>query len=290
MLELLLEPVIAVLIAGGLFLIGTACFPGIYPPAQKALRFRAPKKLTQSQVVINQLAERIAPLLNLDPIKRSQTELSLQSLGHSETPEMFHAKAIAQSVVMAALCAVVAVFSVPLGIGVMVFTGFLFYRRQIMALERELLERRTLIERELPQFASTICQSLQSTRDVVAILRAYRRVCGHVLAGEIDKTLNDIMTGNAERAIRALDERIASPQLSQITRGLLAVMRGDDQRQQFEWMSEEFRKAQDEAVERMLLQRPQKLHPYMGVLFVFLVLMMGIALGTDIAESLKSFS
>lgn len=276
------------LIGGGLFLILSSCLPGPYAPARKALRSRAPKRLTQIQVLQNQLAEIIAPQLDLDPIKRSQADLLLRNLGHTETPELFHARAMAQSFFFVALCAAVLIVSVPLGIGVMAFCGIWYYNHQISSLERELAEKREAIERELPQFASTICQSLGTTRDIVAILASYRRVCGPALAGEIDKTLNDIMTGNAERAIHALESRVASPKLAQLTRGLLAVLRGDDQRQYFDVLAEEFRKSQDEAIERELLQRPQKLYPYMGVLFVFLVLMIAVSIGTDLVQSLRA--
>lgn len=275
----------ALLCCVGVFLILSSSLPSLYPPARKALRFRAPKRLTQSQILQNQLAEKIAPLLDLDPIKRSQTEQLLQSLGHPESPELFCARGIAQSLFLAALMSFLLLISVPVGLGVMLFVAVIYYKKQTTSLEKELAKKRAAIERELPQMASTVCQSLGTTHDIVAILQSYRRICGPVLAGEIDKTLNDIMTGNPERAIRALESRVASPKLGQITRGLLAVMRGDDQRQYFDILAHDLRRSQDEAVERELLERPQKLHPYMGVLFVFFVLMLVASFGADLANS-----
>ena len=156
-------------------------------------------------------------------------------------------------------------------------------------LEKELAAKRAAIERELPQFASTIRQSLGTTRDVVAILSSYRRVCGPALAGEIDKTINDMTTGNAERAIRALESRVASPKLGQLTRGLLAVLRGDDQRMYFDVLAEEYRKSQNEEVERELLRRPQKLYPYMGAMFVGFALMLVVSLGTEILSGIHQY-
>lgn len=272
----------------GLFLIATSFYPGIYPPARKAIRFRAPKRLTQSQVLQNQLAEQIAPRLDLDPIRRSRTEMLLRNLGHTESPELFLARAMAQSIFVVTLCAPLLLLSVPLGFGSMLLGGFGYYNNQVQSLERELELKKASIERELPQFASTICQSLGTTRDVVAILSSYRRVCGPTLASEIDKTLNDIITGNAETAIHAFEARVASPKLSQVTRGLLAVMRGDNQREYFDILSAEFCKSQDEAVERELLRRPKKLHPYMGILFIFFVLMLIVSLGTDFTQTIKN--
>ncbi|WP_352415071.1 hypothetical protein [Oscillibacter ruminantium] len=284
-----MEWLVAILISAGAFLVCTASFPGIYPPARKALRSRAPKALTQSQVLQNQLAEKIAPRLELDPIKQSQTAALLRNLGHAENPELFHAQALAGSLFAAALCAILLLFSVPFGLVGMGLAGISFYRKRQKMLEKELAAKRAAIERELPQFASTIRQSLGTTRDVVAILSSYRRVCGPALAGEIDKTINDMTTGNAERAIRALESRVASPKLGQLTRGLLAVLRGDDQRMYFDVLAEEYRKSQNEEVERELLRRPQKLYPYMGAMFVGFALMLVVSLGTEILSGIHQY-
>ena len=284
-----MEWLVAILISAGAFLVCPASFPGISPPARKALRSRAPKALTQSQVLQNQLAEKIAPRLELDPIKQSQTAALLRNLGHAENPELFHAQALAGSLFAAALCAILLLFSVPFGLVGMGLAGISFYRKRQKMLEKELAAKRAAIERELPQFASTIRQSLGTTRDVVAILSSYRRVCGPALAGEIDKTINDMTTGNAERAIRALESRVASPKLGQLTRGLLAVLRGDDQRMYFDVLAEEYRKSQNEEVERELLRRPQKLYPYMGAMFVGFALMLVVSLGTEILSGIHQY-
>lgn len=280
---------VVALIAAGSYILLTAGFPGIYAPARKALRSRAPKALTQSQVLQNQLADQIAPRLELDPIKRSQVDALLRNLGHQESPELFQARALAGSIFTGALCTALLLFSVPLGVIGMVLTGAAYYGKQQKALEKELAEKRMVIERELPQFASTIRQNLNTTRDVVSILTSYRRVCGPTLAGEIDKTLNDMMTGNAERAIRALESRVASPKLGQLTRGLLAVLRGDDQRMYFDVLAEEYRKSQDEEVERELLRRPQKLNPYMALMFGGFILMIIASIGTELVNGLHQF-
>ena len=164
---------------------------------------------------------------------------------------------------MALLSCPLLFLSVPLGAAAMALIGYAFYARKSKRLERELKDKRQAIERELPQFASTIRQSLNTTRDVVAIFSAYRRVCGPTLRSEIDRTLNDMMTGNAERAIKALESRVSSPKLGQLTRGLVAVLRGDDQRVYFDILTEEYQKAQNEEVEKTLLLRPRQLYPYM---------------------------
>jgi len=153
------------------------------------------------------------------------------------------------------------------------------YSQQGKKLKQELEKRKWLIERELPQFSGTIRQSLNSTHDVIAILESYRKVCGASLQSEIDRTLNDMKTGNPERALKALESRVNSAELSQLTRGLIGVMRGDDQRIYFDMLTDEYRKAQDAAVARELINRPGKLLPNMAMLFGCILLMVGVALG-----------
>ena len=274
------------LLAYGLYNIAVCQIPIVYSPAARALNRRGPRKLTQTQLAVNRLAELIAPRMELEPIKRYQTAEMLKTLGHMQSPEEFHARAIAQGVIIAAMLIWLPLFSVPIGVVAVAVTFLLVHNREMKRLRKELGQHRQKIERELPQFASTIRQSLNSTRDLVAILGNYRKICGEALAGEIDKTLNDVMTGNAQKALKALEARVASGKLSQLTRGLQAVLRGDDQRLYFEMLAGEYRRAQDEEIEKMLIQRPKQLHPYMGVLFVCLVLMIAASLGADIAKQI----
>ena len=85
---------IVLLITLGTYFLLASRFTGIYAPARKALRGRAPRPLTHLQVLQNQLAEKITPSLNLDPIEKAQTETLLQNLGHTESPELFQARAM----------------------------------------------------------------------------------------------------------------------------------------------------------------------------------------------------
>lgn len=99
----------------------------------------------------------------------------------------------------------------------------------------------------------------------------------------------DMVTGNPERAVKALESRVASPKLGQVTRGLIAVLRGDDQRIYFDMLAAEFRKSQNEEVEKELLKRPSKLNPYMGLLFVCMCLMIAASLGTYMVQQMTAY-
>ena len=54
----------------------------------------------------------------------------------------------------------------------------------------------------------------------------------------------------------------------------------------FDVLAGEYRKAQDEEVNRLLLERPKALHPYMAAMFVALVIMIGATVGVDLIEQI----
>lgn len=274
-----MKTIIFLLAAIGVYMIGVLSFPGVYAPAATALRKRAPKKLSQTEIAVTSIAEKIVPMMDLEPIKRAHLVEELKSLGHTESPELFHARALARGFILSLMGVPLMLLSPLVGVMGMVLVFWQVYAQQEKQLKRELERRKRRIERELPQFAGTIRQSLNSTHDVIAIFESYRKICGTALKNEIDRTLNDMKTGNPERAVKALESRVNSAQLSQLTRGLIGVLRGDDQRIYFDMLTDEYRKAQDAAVARELIKRPEKLLPNMAMLFGCIILMVGVALG-----------
>ncbi|MEG2455763.1 MAG: hypothetical protein RSC08_05870 [Oscillospiraceae bacterium] len=282
--------IIFILCAVGSYCLLTATYPGIYAPAAAALRKRAPKPLNRIEVLIAALAEKIQPLIDLEPMKRVRLADNLKSLGRTDTPEGYQAKAMAKALIVAGALAWLLAVSPIFGAVAMGVAFAVIYQGGEKQLNKEMAIRRQRIERELPQFAATIRQSLNSTGDVISIFSSYRRICGPALAGEIDRTLNDMVTGNQERAIVALESRVASPQLGQLTRGLVSVLRGDDQKTYFEMLTEEYRKSQNESVKKELLSRPAQLNPYMGLLFVAFLLIVASALGKFILSQFQAFS
>lgn len=281
--------VFALLAIGLLLLVLPHCRGGVYRPAALALRHRAPKPITQTEAVVQRIASILEPHIDMDPIGRARLADELKSLGRVETPETWRARAMARALLFGVTPLPMLLFSPFFGVASMALIGAAVYRQQNKTLEDEMDARRQSIERELPQFAGTIRQSLNSTHDVVSILSSYQKICGTALRAEITRTLNDIVTGNPERAIKAMEGRVSSAKLGQVTRGLIAVLRGDDQRLYFDMLAAEFRKSQNEEVEKELLKRPDKLNPYMAALFACLCLMIFAGLGTYLAQQMQAF-
>ena len=279
---------ITILLALGLYCLVESHCVGAYAPAAKGILHRAPKKLTQADIIIGRVAETIEPHIAMDPIRRVQLQEQLRNLKRSETPERHQSKIIARALIYAGFMVWTVILSVPIGCGMILAVGVSTYQTETKKLKLEQLAHKNAIERELPQFAGTIQQSLSTTRDIVSILSNYRKICGPVLADEIDRTLNDMISGNASQALKSLEGRVSSPKLSKVTRGLQAVLRGDDKRLYFEMIGADFQKSQNELLERQLLERPKKLYPYLGLLFIALVLMIAASLGADIMHQISN--
>jgi len=261
--------------------------------AVKAVRCRQRRKLTATQVLIAKIAAAIERFIKIDPIKRSKQEQCLKTIGDNQSRELCKAKSMAAVFIFGSVpflfIPIGFIISFPpLSVVFAIITPILWhaiYSGQIKSLEKQLNQRKSAIERELPQFAGTIRQCLNNSRDIVGILESYRKVCGPVLQSEIDKTLNDIKTGNTEKALKAFEGRINSSKLSELIRGLISVSRGDDQKVYFEVIAHEYIKAENENVRRELMLRPKQLRPYSLGLFACMAIMLIVAFASFASDS-----
>ena len=74
---------------------------------------------------------------------------------------------------------------------------------------------------------SNIDKTLVHSRDVLSILDSYRGHAGEELRRELDITVADMRSGNYEVALTRLESRVGSAMMSDVTRGLIGVIRGD---------------------------------------------------------------
>lgn len=272
-----------ILFAVGLYAYFAQKNPKVYKPAAQALIMRNPSRVNSTTKMINSLADKIEPYIHIDPLKHSRLVTDLQSVSIAISPETYQARAISRSILYAAPFVVLVAFS-PIMLLAVAFIAWQNMKSSDKKLKAQIQERKNKIERELPQFASTIRQSLNTSRDIVTMLEGYRRICGEALSHEIEITLNDMKTGNTERALKSLDGRVSSSKFSQMIRGLIGISRGDDQKVYFDVLTNEYQKAQDEEVKKELLLRPAKLNKYMAALFACLFAMTLLAIGMLISS------
>ncbi len=191
------------------------------------LNKRQKKKTSILEVWLNSLASWVSKRLRLNEYKRMQLEIDLKSAGMNISPEMH----VANSIVKAALVGILAVpvfFIFPLMTPVVIALSIYMYFHEKKGVTNRIKAKRKAIEYELPRFVSHIEKTLKHNRDVLAILDNYKETAGPELKSELEITVADMRSGNYEAALTRLENRVGSSMLSDVSRGLIGIIRGDE--------------------------------------------------------------
>ena len=222
-------------------------------------------------VYIAKIAGLIAPYLKLDRLKRNKLQRALDIAGLELTPEAYTARAwvIAGGV---GLTSILMVFIMPLLVPVLIGLAVALWFSTYYSVFDFVKKRRKLIEGEIPRFALTIGQNLENDRDVLKILTSYRRVAGKDFGAELDQTIADMKTGNYENALIHFETRIGSPMLSDVVRGLIGVLRGDDQRMYFKMICFDMRQIEQNNLKKEAAKRPKKIQRYSMMMLICIMI------------------
>ena len=234
------------------------------------------------------VSSKIAPYVRLDKMKRASLERTLKIAGNSLTPECYVAKAwvIAGTVV---LCAVPMAFLLPLMVPVTIGLAVALWFSTYYTAFDYVKKRRKRMEKEIPRFALSIGQSLENDRDVLKILTSYRRIAGKEFGAEIDQTIADMKTGNYEQALLHLEARVDSPLLSDVTRGLIGVLRGDDQRMYFQMITFDMRQIEQNDLKKEAAKRPRLIQRYSMMMLLCIIMIYMVVLCVEVFDSLGVF-
>ena len=108
------------------------------------------------------------------------------------------------------------------------FLAVFLYIRENRAVARRIRAKRDRIEFELPRLVFTIEKTLKHNRDVLYMLESYAENAGPEMKNELKITAADMRSGNYEAAITRLETRVGSSMMSDVCRGLIGILRGDD--------------------------------------------------------------
>ena len=145
------------------------------------------------------------------------------------------------------------------------------------------------MEKEIPRFALSIGQCLENDRDVLKILTSYRRIAGKEFGAELDQTIADMKTGNYEQALLYLEARVDSPLLSDVTRGLIGVLRGDDQRMYFQMITFDMRQIEQNDLKKEAAKRPRLIQRYSMMMLLCIIMIYMVVLCVEVFDSLGVF-
>lgn len=236
------------------------------------------------QSVIFRLSTWLAGKLKLGDYYKRKTAATLRSAGISLTPEAYLAGAIVKAGLI--FCAGFFILPLlPLLFPVFMFLAIAVFFKESRQADEVVRKKREQIEVELPRFVATIAQELKASRDVLRLLEVYSRHAGGSLEHELNMTVADMKSGNQETALLRLEARLGSSMLSDVVRGLLAVMRGDQGSVYFDMLAHDFKLMEIQRLKLTAMKRPGKIRKYSLWMLVCFMLMYVVILGMEIMKA-----
>ena len=107
--------------------------------------------------------------------------------------------------------------------------------------------------------------------------------------GAVQNYIADMKTGNYENALIRFETRIGSPMLSDVIRGLVGVLRGDDQRMYFKMICFDMRQIEQNNLKKEAAKRPKKIQRYSMMMLICIMIIYLVVLCTEVLSSLGAF-
>lgn len=247
------------------------------------------KKSAKSlEVLLLDMATKISKYISLDDYKKGRLEMTLRSAQIKISPETYVADVYIKTGIVF-IISVISFFITPFLSILFIIYGCIVYKREYNKAEEILKKRKNKIEYELPKFAMNIEQELKSSRDVLKILEIYHKHNYKTNLGEeLEITIADMRSGSYEEALRRFETRIGSSSLSEIIRGLMGVLHGNDETLYFRMLAHDLKELEYQRLRGIVLKRPQKIKKYSAMMLSCLMLVYGVVLGYEIVNGLSS--
>ena len=229
-------------------------------------------------------AVHLAKYIHINEYKQSRMKSVLKAAGIPLSPEVYTAYAYIKAGCVFLLI-IPALYVFPLLSLFLLLLGVLVYYKEIQRADELLKEKREEIEAELYRFVSTITQELKNSRDVLSMLEHYKANAGAAFRRELDIVCADMRSSSYEAALTRFEARINSPQLSDVVRGLIGVLRGDDGAVYFQMLTHDFKQAELQRLKTKAAKIPPKIRVYS---FAMLMCFLATYFAIIISEIIKS--
>jgi len=277
-----------VLLAAGLFFIAADLLRLPSLATQKAMLAAGKRTRTKTKTIdalLQNAAVRLSRYIHIDEYKRGRMKNVLSAAGLNMTPELFAASAIVKAASVA-LLAIPCLIILPLLSPVALFLAVLIYFKEIRKADEALAAKRSKIEQELPRFVATVTQELKASRDVLAMLENYKKNAGEDFGAELDILTADMRSSSYEAALTRFEARFNSPMLSDITRGLIGVLRGDDGAMYFQMLSHDMKQLELQRLKAQAMKIPPKIRVCSFVMLMCFLLTYIVIIVYEIITSL----
>lgn len=247
---------------------------------------REKKKAKNFEVFINEVSMKFSRFIKLTDYNKRKLVAILKSAGIKLAPETFIARAWVKAG-LTLLGVIPALFIFPLIVPIIVFLAVAIYFRELRSAEKLLKSKREDIEYELPRFVSTLMQELKASRNVLSILETYRQNAGTNFKREIEITIADMKSGSYESALMRFEARLGSSKLSEVVRGLIGVIRGDDGVVYFQMLLHDLKQLEIQRLKTMAMKTPGKIRKYSFAMLMCFILMYLSVMFLEIIKTLE---
>lgn len=234
------------------------------------------KQARSAEALLMGWAVKLAPHIRMDEYKKSRLKNVLNAAGIAMSPEEYTAFAMVKTgAVLLAVIPCLLIF--PLLALIVILLAVAVYFKEIRRADEKLAVKRDEIEAELPRFVATITQELAVSRDVLSMLEHYKQNAGPVFAAELDVLTADMRSGSYEAALTRFEARFNSPLLSDVVRGLIGVLRGDNGVNYFQMLSHDMKQLELQRLKAKAMKIPPKIRVFsFALLMCFLVTYLAI--------------
>ena len=278
-----------ILVASGLFFIASDVLKLPRLATGKAMLSASSsrkERVKGMEAMVNGWAVKLAPYVPMDEYKKNRMKNTLRAAGIHKTPKEYMAFAIVKAGLVA-LGIVPCLLVLPLLAPVLLFLAVLIYFKEVRRADEKLSAKRAKIESELPRFVATITQELKASRDVLGMLENYKKNAGEEFAGELDILTADMRSSSYEAALTRFEARINSPMLSDLTRGLIGVLRGDDGAMYFQMLAHDMKQLELQRLKAQAMKIPPKIRVFSFVMLMCFLLTYIAVIVFEILRSLK---
>lgn len=234
------------------------------------------KQARSAEALLMGWAAKLAPHIRMDEYKRERLRNILNAAGMGMTPELYTAFAITKAAAVL-LGVIPCLLVLPLLAPVVVFLAITIYFKEAGRADEKLKAKREEIERELPRFVATLTQELTASRDVLSMIENYKHNAGPTFASELDILTADMRSSSYEAAMTRFEARFNSALLSDIVRGLIGVLRGDNGVAYFQMLSHDMKQLELQRLKAQAMKIPPKIRVFsFAMLMCFLVTYLAI--------------
>lgn len=234
------------------------------------------KKTGVIEIYLKEVAIKLSDKIKLNEYKKAQLEADLRTAGMDMTPELYVSNAIVKAVAIGLLAIPAFLIVKILGLFI-VFVAIVVYFSESKKVTKMIATKRMKIEYELPRLVGSIEKTMKHQKGAVYALEAFKDTTCPELREELEITIADMRSGNEEVALTRLESRVGSTMMSDVTRGLIGVVRGDDMEVYWGATAMKFADYQREQLKAQANTVPRKVRRLsMALLFCFILIYVAV--------------